>query len=240
MAITDDDAADLPRRFQERAMSSSPSPVASSGRGAALGVAATLRARIIAGDYAPGQRLIEADLSAELAASRGAVRAALVDLGHEGLVERIANRGARVRTVSAAEAVAITEVRMAVEGLCAAKAAERITDEEIAELREIGRSMKRAVADGEVLRYSELNQLLHNRVREISAQPVAAEVLTRLRAQNVRHQFRLALRPGRPQVSLPEHLAIIDEICARSADGAERAMRRHLASVIDALQVPPV
>ena len=207
-------------------------------RSAARHVLTALRASIAAGEFAPGQRLIEADLSAQFGASRGAVRAALVDLSHEGLVERIANRGARVRTVTAQEAVDITEVRMVVEGLCAAKAAERITDDEIAELRELGREMQQAVATGEVMAYSRLNSRLHDRIREISAQPVAAEVLGRLRAQNVRHQFRLALRPGRPQVSLPEHLAIIDEVCARSPDGAERAARRHLASVIAALQAP--
>jgi DNA-binding GntR family transcriptional regulator len=197
-----------------------------------------LRAAILAGDFAPGQRLVEADLSELLAASRATVRAALVELSHEGLVERIANRGARVRTISIEEAVAITEVRMVVEGLCAAKAAERVTDAEILELRELGRSMQAAVTGGDVLGYSRLNEQLHDRVREISAQPVAGEVLTRLCAQNVRHQFRLALRPGRPQHSLPEHLSIIDEICARSPEAAERAARRHVLSVINALRRP--
>ncbi|WP_129668774.1 GntR family transcriptional regulator [Phytoactinopolyspora endophytica] len=195
-----------------------------------------IRTAIVAGEFAPGQRLVEADLCELFHASRGVVRAALMDLTHEGLVERIANRGARVRSVSVEEAIAITEVRMAVEGLCAAKAAERITDEEITELRDIGRRMQDAMRAGEVLVYSELNGTLHDRIREISAQPVAADVLSNLSARNVRHQFRLALRPGRPQISLPEHLAIIDELCARSPEGAERAVRRHVASVIEALR----
>jgi DNA-binding FadR family transcriptional regulator len=54
----------------------------------------------------------------------------------------------------------------------------------------------------------------------------------------VRHRFRLALRAGRPQVSLPEHQAIIDAIAARDPAAAEAAARSHLASVIDALQQP--
>lgn len=194
-----------------------------------------IRAKILAGDFAPGQRLVEAELSESFAASRGSVRAALVDLSHGGLVERIANRGARVRMVSVEEAIAITEVRMVVEGLAAAKAAENITDPEIIELRELGRSMQEAVRAGEVMLYSRLNSRLHDRILTISDQPVAAEVLQTLLARNVRHQFRLALRPGRPQMSLPEHLAIIDEVCARSPEGAERAARRHVASVIEAL-----
>jgi DNA-binding GntR family transcriptional regulator len=199
----------------------------------------TIRRAILTGDFLPGDRLVEAELSQRFGASRGSVRSALIDLTHEGLVERIANRGARVRAVSVQEALEITEVRMAVEGLCAAKAAEKISDQEITELRSVGERMRRAVAEGDVSTYSELNQTLHERVRDISDQPVAAEVLTRLRARNVRHQFRLAQRPGRPQVSLVEHLAIIDEVCARSPDGAERAMRRHIGSVLEALQQTP-
>ncbi len=195
-----------------------------------------IRAAILAGDFAPGQRLVESELSETFGTTRGVVRSALIDLTHEGIVERIANRGARVRAVSLDEAVAITEVRMVVEGLCAAKAAERITEAQVAELRDLGQRMREAVRGGEVLVYSQLNSTLHDRIRDIGAQPVAAEVLVNLRARNVRHAFRLALRPGRPQISLPEHLAIIDELCARSPDGAERAVRRHLASVIAALR----
>lgn len=200
------------------------------------GVAGRIRASILAGDFVPGQRLVEAELCELFGASRGAVRSALVQLDHEGLVERIANRGARVRAVSVDEAIAITEVRMVVEGLCAAKAAENVTDEDIEELRDIGRRMREAVRSGEVVVYSSLNTALHDRIRELARQPVASEVLSRLLARNVRHQFKLGLRPGRPQVSLPEHLAIIDEVCARSPEGAERAARRHVASVIDALR----
>jgi DNA-binding GntR family transcriptional regulator len=199
-------------------------------------VAERIRGAILAGDFAPGQRLVEAELSAMFNVSRSSVRSALIDLTHAGLVERIANVGARVRSVSVEEAIAITEVRMVVEGLCAAKAAERITDAEAAELREIGRRMSDAVRQGEMMVYSQLNTTLHDRICEISAQPVAAEVLGNLRARNVRHQFLLALRPGRPQMSLPEHLAIIDEVCSRSPEGAERAARRHVASVIEALR----
>jgi DNA-binding GntR family transcriptional regulator len=197
-----------------------------------------IRAAILAGTFAPGQRLVEAELSDLFQSSRGVVRSALVDLSHEGLVERIANRGARVRSISLDEAVAITEVRMVVEGLCAAKAAEKITDVQVAELRDIGRRMQEAVRDGAVMTYSALNTSLHDRIRDISQQPVAANVLANLLARNVKYQFQLALRPGRPNTSLPEHLAIIDEVCVKSPEGAERAARRHVASVIAALQAP--
>ena len=198
--------------------------------------AARLRQAILAGDMAPGQRLVEEELAGTLAVTRASLRTALFDLAAEGLVERIPNRGARVRAVTLDEAIAITECRMALEGLCAAKAAERITEPQAGRLRQLGDEMERSVADGEPLKYSALNHELHRLIREISAQTVAAGLLERLNGQLVRHRFQLALRPGRPQASLPEHLAMISAITARCPAEAEEAARRHLSSVITALR----
>ncbi|RKN44731.1 GntR family transcriptional regulator [Streptomyces hoynatensis] len=203
--------------------------------GGPASVVDAIRDTITSGDFAPNQRLVEAELSEQFGASRAAVRNALVQLATEGLVERIQNRGARVRAVSLDEAIEITEVRMALEGLCAAKAAERATEEDRGTLREIGERMREAVARGDVFGYSDLNRRLHALVLTLSGQRTARTVLERLRGQNVRHQFRLAMQPGRPHVSLPEHLRIIEALCAADPGAAEAAMRAHLRSVIDAL-----
>ncbi|MGH3262489.1 MAG: GntR family transcriptional regulator [Trebonia sp.] len=196
----------------------------------------TLRQAILGGDLAPGQRLVEEELAAAFGVTRQSLRAALLDLTAEGLVERIPNRGARVRVVSAEEAVAITECRMALEALCAAKAAQRVTDEQAAQLLGLAENLKRSVAEGDPLKYSELNRELHRRVGMISGQAVAVELLERLHAQLVRHQFRLAQRPGRPEVSLPEHVAIAEAVAGRRPEDADRAIRVHLGSVIEALR----
>ncbi len=197
---------------------------------------AAIRQAILSGDLAPGRRLVEEDLASALGVTRQSLRAALLDLTAEGLVERVPNRGARVRVVTAEEAVAITECRMALEALCAVKAAQRITDAEVAQLRQLGEDLRRSVADGNPLRYSELNRELHRRVGAISAQHVAIGLLDRLHGQLVRHQFQLALRPGRPEVSLAEHLAILEAVADRRPHDANLAVRAHLASVIEALR----
>jgi DNA-binding GntR family transcriptional regulator len=195
-----------------------------------------LRTALSNGDLAPGQRLVETELADRFGVSRASVRAALMDLTGEGLVERIPNRGARVRVVSVAEAIAITECRMVLEGLCAAKAATSATDAQLAALDELGGQLREAVAQADPMKYSALNRELHRQVRECSGQPVASELLDRLNAQIVRHQFQLSLRAGRPQTSLPEHLAIIAAVVGRDPEAAERAARAHLASVIEALR----
>jgi DNA-binding GntR family transcriptional regulator len=196
-----------------------------------------LRQAILSGDLAPGQRLVEEELAGTLGVTRQSLRAALLDLTADGLVERVPNRGARVRVVTTEEAVAITECRMALEALCAVKAAERVTDDEAARLRQLAEELKRSVAEGNPLKYSELNRELHRRVGVISGQAVAVGLLERLHAQLVRHQFQLALRPGRPEVSLPEHVAIAHAVADRRPADADRAVRAHLASVIEALRV---
>jgi DNA-binding GntR family transcriptional regulator len=201
----------------------------------AVPVVDAIRAAIADGEFVPNQRLIEADLSERFGASRASVRTALVELTSEGLVERVQNRGARVRAVSLTEAIEITEVRMVLEGLCAAKAAERLTEHDRDQLRAIGSAMQAAVAAGNLLDYSGLNKQLHALVRTLAGQTTARSVLERLRGQNVRHQFQLAMHPGRPSVSLPQHLEIIEALCAGDPEAAEDAMRRHLRSVIDTL-----
>ena len=203
------------------------------GRNQAL---AALRQAIRSGDLAPGQRLVEAELAERLGATQACVRVALLDLAAEGLVERIPNRGARVRSVSLAEAIQITECRMMLEGLCAVKAAEQATAEQISHLADLGERMRACAEAGEPLRYSELNSELHGYIQTMSGQDAASGLLDRLDAQLVRHQFRLALLPGRAQISLPEHLEIIAAIRDRDPWRAELAARNHLVSVIAALR----
>lgn len=198
-------------------------------------LASQIRELILAGEYVPNQRLVEADISEEFGYSRPAVREALRELVGEGLVERVANRGARVRAIGFEEAVEIAETRLVLESLCAGKAALAVTDEEIAKLREIGEDMQTAVHGGDRDAYASNNRELHNLVHEISGQSTAVGLIRRLRGQNVRQQFKLAQKPGRADVSLYEHLAIIDAISSRDKEAAETAMRAHLESVIRAM-----
>lgn len=202
-------------------------------------VTSAIRQALAAGDLVPGQRLVEQELSENLGATRGCVREALQDLAAEGLVELVPRRGARVRVVSVEEAIQITECRAALEGLCARRAAQNAPAELRTALRGIGTQMRDAVEQGDLNRYSALNRQLHAGIAEMSGQKVAGGLLDRLKGQMVRYQFRLALRPGRPTKSLPQHLAIIEAVVAGDGVAAEAAARAHLDSVIEELRATP-
>lgn len=69
---------------------------------------------VMAGRYVAGQRLIAADLAEEYAVSRAPVREALHMLAGEGVVELVANRGARIRRLSVEELVDFLEFTEAI------------------------------------------------------------------------------------------------------------------------------
>src|SRR5579872_6278394 len=120
-----------------------------------------LREAIVAGQFHPNERLVEAAVAERIGAGRTAVRAALVRLDQEGLVTLERNRGARVRHISDREALEIEEVRAALEGLLARRAAEHATPADLSELHEVIEAMRTRVEGGDSIGYSELNARFH-------------------------------------------------------------------------------
>lgn len=194
-----------------------------------------IRMAIAHGGLLPSQHLVETELAAQFAVSRGAVRVALTVLEADGLITRTPNRGARVRPISISEAVEITELRAVIEGLCAAKAAQRATPGQRAELRRLDVRMRAAVDAQQVGLYNELSQSVHLAIREIAAQETALDVLDKLRYRSVRYQYSVGRLPGRAEQGADEHSAVVRAVIAGDADAAEHEMRLHLASVVTAL-----
>ncbi len=168
-----------------------------------------LRAAIAAGALLPNERLIESELAEHLGVGRATVRTALARLAQENIVERLPNRGARVRRISAKEAVEILEARIALEGIAARHAAANATDADVGELRKILDEMEQRTDHG-----------------------IAASLIENLRSRSAQHPFRATLHPTEPAVRVRQHRAIADAIARRDPDAAERAMRDHLADVM--------
>jgi DNA-binding GntR family transcriptional regulator len=195
-----------------------------------------LRDAIIEGRFQPNERLVEADVARMLGAGRSAIRAALVRLDQEGLVQRQPNRGARVRLISEREALEIEQVRAALEQLVVRQAARRAVPRDIDELRGDLARMRERVEAGDPLAYSELNASFHERIWAIADNQVATSLLRTLKSQSIRFQFRTILHPGRPQRSLHEHETIVEALAAGDPDASETMMREHLRHVVETLQ----
>jgi DNA-binding GntR family transcriptional regulator len=193
----------------------------------------TLRTGIVMGDFSPGEHLIEEELAARLETSRAAIRAAIVKLGHDGLVVRERHRGARVRRITITEAVQVLEVRAAIEPLAAGYAALRATDDEVEELRRLDMQMNRLVAEHHTLSMYQLNAAWHLRIAEVSRHEIAWEIVQRQYLHVA--QYHLSLPAGRPTTSMDEHATIMEAITRRDRDAATAAMRLHLTRIADGL-----
>jgi DNA-binding GntR family transcriptional regulator len=196
----------------------------------------SLREAIVSGQFHPNERLIESSIATMLGAGRTAVRSALVRLDQEGLVTLEPNRGARVRLIPDREALEIEEVRATLECMLARRAASRASSETLRDLGQVLLEMRRHVAQNDPLGYSELNSRFHQLIWAAADNPTAARLVGSLKSQSIRFQYRTILRPARTERSLREHEAIFAALSAGDADGAETAMREHLAAVLDTLR----
>jgi DNA-binding GntR family transcriptional regulator len=219
-----------------RALTELENPTTDKSARGGVSVYRKLREAIVDGRFQPNERLVEADLARVFGAGRTAIRAALVRLDQEGLVERQPNRGARVRLVSDREALEIEEVRVALEQMLARHAATRITRSNVADLRRILNDMTARVEAGDPLGYSELNARFHEMIWAIADQGVAATLVANLKSQSIRFQYRTILQPGRPDRSLREHRLIVEALASGDPDASETAMREHLSRVVETLE----
>ncbi|MDQ7777024.1 GntR family transcriptional regulator [Paracoccus aminovorans] len=190
-------------------------------------VTAAIRSRILDGGFAPGQRLVEADLCEMFHSGRRQVREALAALTHEALVEQIANKGARVRVVEPEEALHLAEARFILERACLEHAAARMGETDVAELRALAGDLEGSAAAGDPAGYARHSERLRRFHVERAAQPVMQELLERLQARNMRYRNRIGSQPGWLKVSLPLRLRIVEALCRRDAEGAVQALTRH-------------
>ncbi|WP_416960836.1 GntR family transcriptional regulator [Streptomyces sp. Agncl-13] len=194
-----------------------------------------LRSLLLSGSVEPGARLTEADLTRMFNVSRSTMRAVLVQLTQEGYVTSEVNRGVRTRSFTVEEAADILEARETLESALAGKAAERATNEEIAELRRTLETMEDCKARGDQAGYSKGNRRFHQQVKAAAHQHTLAKAFDTLLYPLVMRQYRNLSAPHPRTGSLEEHQAILLAIVTRNPQAAAAAMRHHVASARQAL-----
>lgn len=185
-----------------------------------------LRDDIILGRRAPGSRLVERDIAAELHVSRLPVREAIRTLVAEGVVVARPRTWAVVREFTYRDIRDFAEVREAIETLIFVFAAERHDESGIARLRDAyERELAAAlVDDSETARIAAAE--FHEIAVELAGNEMLAELiavfLTRLRWLFGQHDDLVAMAD--------EHRIILDAVIARDADALRRIVPAHLAS----------
>ncbi|KQT61668.1 AsnC family transcriptional regulator [Methylobacterium sp. Leaf456] len=183
---------------------------------------------IVTGHFRPGERLDEQSLATRFGVSRTPIREALMQLASTGMVELQPRRGAFVASLSLRAVVERFEAMAALEGMCGALAARRITDAQRSTLVTAHEACEAATRAGCADTYYYANERFHRAIYEACHNQYLAEQAGQLHTL-LKPYRRLQLRARhRVGQSLAEHGAIVAAILAGDSGRAEQSLREHI------------
>ncbi|WP_110686670.1 GntR family transcriptional regulator [Salinicola aestuarinus] len=183
---------------------------------------------IVDGHFAPGDRLDPVALARDYACSRTPIREALQQLEASGMVRVYPKRGTFVTQLGVADLIERFDVMAELEGMCARLAARRITQEELAGLRQAHESCRDCLDGSDADRYYHANGTFHHLIYAASHNAFLTQEATRLHAI-LKPYRRLQLHVHhRLQESFAEHEAILEAIERHDANAARRAIQQHV------------
>ncbi len=196
-----------------------------------------LQEAILQGRFKSGEALTENAVSEQLGVSRTPVRGALSRLSEEGLVELVPNRGAVVVGITREDIVDIYRIRMRLEGLASAMAAENISREEKRALVESVELSEFYEQKHDTEHVKELDTAFHKTIFKASGSRTLERILTDLH-RNTKAYRRISLAiPGRQEQSTGEHREILDAILRGDAAEADRLTSLHVEHALSNMLV---
>lgn len=194
-----------------------------------------IRERILNGSYRSGEPITERIVAEELGASRVPVRAALLQLQQDGLVNIIQGRGAYVRVFNPTDLQYLFETRLALEGMSARLAAGRMNPQDLDsyETQYLDNLKQSAASDSDSM--ASLGQDFHEAITRGCGNPVVTRMVMSI-ADQVRFSRRLYFpHTSRTQMLRfsEQHLEIARSIRQRKPELAEQLMREHISEAYE-------
>ena len=185
-----------------------------------------LETDILSEKYARGEILVEMDLCQDLGVSRTPVREALRRLQQEHLVEEY-GKGLKVLGVTNEDLEDIMELRLRLEGFAAARAAERITEEQLKELKETLDLQEFYLTKKDTDHIKGMDSKFHELIYKFSDSVVIYDTLLPLHKKVQRYRKKSVENNSRATASVEEHRAIYEALAAHDPKAAEKAILNH-------------
>lgn len=188
----------------------------------------TVRTAIMAGEYAPGQRLPQRRLAERYGATTITVREALRFLEQDGLIAIEPKWGAMVVEITPERIRGRYVVREALEGMAARLAAENVTRAERRPLMELAERCDRDLVAGRISRLEKAN--LHYALHELIVQATRCrELIESIRRTNLHtvlmsNAYHIDWEHDDPH----RHRTLVESILSGDPDRAEATMRAHV------------
>ena len=191
-------------------------------------VVANLRTMIVEGDFAPGARLPEKMLCERFGISRTPLREAMRVLASEGLVVLTPNRGATVSEITARDVDEMFPVMGSLEALAGEMACERITDDQLAEIRALHFQMVLHYRRRERADYFRLNQAIHEKILQAADNPTLAALHASLEGRIRRARYIANMTEKRWAQAVAEHEEILKALENRDGTRLAAILKQHL------------
>ena len=178
----------------------------------------TLRQAILTGELKPGERLMEIHLANKLGVSRTPIREAIRKLELEGLVTMIPRRGAEVAQITEKSMNDVLEVRRAMDALCVELACDRITPEELQDLKKACDTFEAAVKTDDIKQIAQADVALH----DIIVQATGNQRLM------YRYRFEYIKDFSQHERLVEEHKVIYESIVKKDKETASNMAKVHI------------
>ena len=187
-----------------------------------------IRRKILNGKYTPGENLTELEVSKELNVSRTPVREAFKHLESEGLLELRPNRGAVVVGIGRPDIEDIYEIRSLLAGRAAERAALQADKKALEQLAEILDLTEFYIERKDFDRVTTMDDRFHRTIYELTGSRMLQRILKELHAYAENIRERSIKEPGRADLMLKEHRAIVEAMVAQNPEKAGQLMVQHV------------
>jgi DNA-binding GntR family transcriptional regulator len=188
---------------------------------------------IVAGELKPSQRINENALAQQLGVSRGPIREACSALAAMNLVEIVPNRGFFVRALGEEEAKDVVDARAGAFAYAGVLLAERITEDQIARLRELLDRLEQGAETGNLGIYYPINLEFHDAIMEMCGNRRLGQIYRGLVRELHVQRYRGTVGGATLKTSNAEHRAIVEALAARDPMRTFAAMREHIRRCLD-------
>ncbi|MBQ2819168.1 MAG: GntR family transcriptional regulator [Clostridia bacterium] len=188
----------------------------------------TLREEILDGKYPTGSAFTEEEMAQRFEASRSPVRTAFRYLKDDGLLQLIPNKGAVVEGITYKDMDDVYEIRMRIEGLASAYAAQNATEKDIEALTEIVDLSSFYLEHGKLDKLKNLDGRFHETIFQLADRKILHGVLSGLLVDVSRFRAASWQCSDRMRDALLEHREILKAIEEHDSQKAEELTRFHI------------
>ncbi|MGN1266955.1 MAG: GntR family transcriptional regulator [Dorea sp.] len=193
----------------------------------------TLRQAILRGELKQGERLMEIQLANKLGVSRTPVREAIRKLELEGLVLMIPRKGAEVAEITEKSLKDVLEIRKALEELAVQLACEKITKEELVELKKAGEDFKQVLASKDITEIAEADVRFHDVIYMATDNQKLISLLNNFREQMYRYRVEYLKKKEVHAQLIAEHDAIVESVTKRNKEKATEIICQHIDNQVN-------